>query len=80
MMDVIGLTCGCGSKKISMFYWDISGQVVEFKKSSAGDGFLGAGWSVAGLKFDAGQGGGGGCRLMSVATRLQHSLKFASVS
>ena len=33
---------------------------MELKKSSAGDGFLGAGWSVAGLKFDAGQGGGGG--------------------
>ena len=56
MMDVIGLICGCGSKKISMFYWDISGQVVELKKSSPGDGFLGAGWSVAArLKFDARQ-------------------------
>ena len=67
MMDVIGLTCGCGSKKISMFYWDISGQVVELKKSSAGDGFLGAGWSVAGLKFDAGQGGGGGRSLLYIS-------------
>ena len=67
MMDVIGLTCGCGSKKISKFYWDISGQVVELKKSSAGDGFLGAGWSVAGLKFDAGQGGGGGRSLLYIS-------------
>ena len=67
LMDVIGLTCGCGSKKISMFYWDISGQVVELKKSSAGDGFLGAGWSVAGLKFDAGQGGGGGRSLLYIS-------------
>ena len=67
MMDVIGLTCGCGSKTISMFYWDISGQVVELKKSSAGDGFLGAGWSVAGLKFDAGQGGGGGRSLLYIS-------------
>ena len=67
MMDVIGLICGYGSKKISMFYWDISGQVVELKKSSAGDGFLGAGWSVAGLKFDAGQGGGGGRSLLYIS-------------
>ena len=32
MMDVIGLTCGCGSKKISMFYWGhqwISGGIQE---------------------------------------------------
>ena len=49
------------------FIGDISGQVVELKKSSAGDGFLGAGWSVAGLKFDAGQGGGGGRSLLYIS-------------
>ena len=40
---------------------------MELKKSSAGDGFLGAGWSVAGLKFDAGQGGGGGRSLLYIS-------------